>query len=578
MVLRSKEFDDIYFSPEDGVAETEHVFIKGNKLPDAWQGKERFTIAETGFGTGLNFLVAWELFEKTANASQQLHFISFEKYPLNPDVIRESLKQWSGRFQNKIDTLCAHYPLRISGWHNINLAKNINLVLIFDDLNNVIDELNTGVDAWFLDGFAPSKNPDMWSDKLFEAMNRCALPSTTAATFTAAGLVKRGLAECGFEVTKEKGFGRKRDMITAQFASTTHNTYSRQRRKEQKVAIIGGGLAGCNAAYALDNFGHKVTLFEPENQLASKASGNARGLYNPKFRKNYDPESIFYSTAFAAAYNLFNQFGAEIDFTPCGALHLANTEQKANRFKTLLNNWGWHDDHMQWVEHSESKGTAGISLEHDSLYLPNSGYVSPPKLCQKLTQNIEISYTYALPAEEDFDYIIYATGADFQSYYTLRDLDLRKVRGQITGLNATTKQLPLNTVLCYGGYTTPSSNNTVICGSTFQRWRDDEQLEKEDDIDNLNKLNAVLDTAYQIDKARIAESRAAVRTTTPDHMPAIGALSENELISSGHGSHGLLSSVEAATMLAQVISYGEVLSLPPSTLRTISPKRLIQKD
>jgi len=214
---RSDQFDDIYFSAEDGLAETKHVFLGGNGLPQAWQGKKSFTICETGFGTALNFLSAWKLFEETANEGQTLDFISFEKYPLTPEVIKEALSPWADHFGERIERLCAEYPLRIAGFHRIKISSQITLTLIFDDVNDAISQLMASVDCWFLDGFTPAKNPDMWSETLFQNMARLSKNGATFSTFTAAGDVRRGLASAGFSVEKQKGYGRKRDMIAGNF-------------------------------------------------------------------------------------------------------------------------------------------------------------------------------------------------------------------------------------------------------------------------------------------------------------------------------------------------------------------------
>lgn len=216
MVLRSEHFDDVYFSADDGLAETSHVFIEGNGLPGAWQGQERFIICETGFGTGLNFLTAWSLFEETAEPGQKLDFVSFEKYPLSPDQIREALSVWRETLGDKTDRMLAHYPVALPGFHRIALSDRVTLTLVFDDVNEAMMRLEAEADCWFLDGFKPASNPEMWSETVFEQMARLSKPGTRFATFTAAGFVKRGLEGAGFAVRKVPGFGRKREMLVGE--------------------------------------------------------------------------------------------------------------------------------------------------------------------------------------------------------------------------------------------------------------------------------------------------------------------------------------------------------------------------
>lgn len=216
---KSKQFDDVYFSVEDGLAETHHVFLDGNDLPDAWSGQARFVICETGFGTGLNFLSAWKLFEESADTDQKLDFISVEKYPLEGDFIQASLAHWSDVFEGRLEHLVEHYPMRVPGFHRIQITDRVTLTLIFDDINHALPVLDARVNCWFLDGFKPSSNPDMWSDILFREMARLSLSEASFATFTAAGDVKRGLQGAGFDVQKVTGFGRKREMLIGRFGS-----------------------------------------------------------------------------------------------------------------------------------------------------------------------------------------------------------------------------------------------------------------------------------------------------------------------------------------------------------------------
>ncbi|GJL85007.1 MAG: hypothetical protein DHS20C02_07820 [Micavibrio sp.] len=217
MVLRSQQFDDVYFSAEDGLAETHHVFLKGNDLPGRWQGlgdgKARFVVAETGFGTGLNFLATWKLFEETAEAGQALDFISFEKFPLSVEEIREALALWVDEFEGRVENMLGLYPLRVPGFHRIVLNERVSLTLVFDDVNEAMAQLEAEVDCWFLDGFKPASNPEMWSETVFAQMARLSKKGASFATFTSAGFVKRGLREAGFEVRKVPGFGGKWAML-----------------------------------------------------------------------------------------------------------------------------------------------------------------------------------------------------------------------------------------------------------------------------------------------------------------------------------------------------------------------------
>lgn len=212
---RSEQFDDVYFSAENGLAETQHVFLAGNNLPQAWTGRQRFTIAETGFGTGLNMLAAWRLFKDTAAPVQRLELISIEKFPLKAAQIEKALTPFKEAFEAELNTLLQNYPIDIlPGIHTLPLAQNVTLTLIFADVEAALQRIQPLVDCWFLDGFKPASNPEMWTQNVFDHMARLSPQDATFATFTAAGAVKRGLQQAGFTVQKVKGYGRKREMLT----------------------------------------------------------------------------------------------------------------------------------------------------------------------------------------------------------------------------------------------------------------------------------------------------------------------------------------------------------------------------
>lgn len=211
---RSKEFDDVYFSESGGLAETRHVFIDGNGLPGRWKGRPQFTIFETGLGTGLNFLATWKLFRETREAGAHMDFISVEKFPLDAAQIKDYLSLWSDELKYELEILCGNYPKETAGTHKIVMDDSTALTLIFEDVNNALPIMEEKVDCWFLDGFKPVSNPDMWSETVFQNMVRLSNPGATFATFTAAGAVKRGLQAAGFTVEKRDGFGWKRDMLT----------------------------------------------------------------------------------------------------------------------------------------------------------------------------------------------------------------------------------------------------------------------------------------------------------------------------------------------------------------------------
>lgn len=575
---RSAQFDDIYFSAENGLEETHYVFLKGNNLPHAWEGRENFTIAETGFGTGLNFLSVWKLFEETADVDQTLDFISVEKYPLFPADIREALKPWADCFDTRLEEMLTLYPLRIAGFHRIKINPRITLTLIFDDINVALPRVEALVDCWFLDGFTPAKNPDMWSEGVFQEMARLSRKGSTYATFTAAGDVRRGLATAGFSVEKQRGFGHKREMIAGAYEGAGAIP-QKSLKRGAKIAIIGGGLAGTSCAYVLKQYGYEPVIYEAANCLASGASGNVIGLYNPRFSKLRDSLSDFFAPAYAQLIRTVKQAGDDVEYRPCGALHLMNALNKEERLRSMAHHWLWHSDHVQVVTAEQASEIAGLQIESDALYLPDSGSVSPRKLCAFYARGVEVHLNTKIEdiSVLDVDAIILANGAAVKNFNMLSWLPIESVRGQVSLLQATAASSALKCNLCYGGYLSPSCENIHVAGSTFEKWVDHTEVTTENHEDNVRKLKENM-PALRGEDFIVQSGRAGIRVATNDRFPVVGAVPNhnNIYVSSAFGSHGLVGSITAAHLIADLLR-GGARSLPVDTAMALSPHRFVER-
>lgn len=575
---RSAQFDDIYFSAENGLEETAHVFLRGNNLPEAWQGRKYFTIAETGFGTGLNFFSVWKLFEETAGSDQTLEFISVEKYPLTPQEIKRALEPWQDFLGERVDVFLKQYPIRIAGFHRIKINQQITLTLIFDDVNEALSQLQAGVDCWFLDGFTPAKNPDMWSEKVFQEMARLSNEGARYATFTAAGDVRRGLEVAGFSVQKQKGFGHKRDMIAGTYQGEGQSLKS-GLKSGTRVAIIGGGLAGTSCAYVLKQYGYEPVIYEASDRLASGASGNSVGLYNPRFSKLRDDLSNFFASAYAQFIRTVKQAGEQVDYTPCGALHLMNAPDKEARLQSMARHWLWHSDHVQVLDEKMASEVAGIKLDCGALYLPDSGYVSPEKLCAYYAHDVDIHLNTKIDDFSDLEEeaIILANGAAIKNFEALSWVPLDSVRGQVSLLEGTQKSRSLKCTLCYGGYLSPLSQGNHTAGSTFEKWVDHTDVTEENHADNIKTLkDNIVILAEEDFKAQ--SGRAGFRAATNDRFPVVGAVphQNNVYVSAALGSHGLVGAIAAAHLIADMLRSGPA-SLPSDTVNALSPQRFLDR-
>lgn len=567
----SRQFDDVYFSADNGLAETQHVFIESNALPRAWQGYESYVIGETGFGTGLNFLCAWKLFEETADEGAQLHFVSFEKYPMQADEIRDALSVFEGELGGYIQRFLNKYPILIPGFHRIAVTERVFLTLLFDDINDAIPEVDAEVDCWFLDGFTPAKNPEMWTDTVFQNMARLSTPGASFATFTAAGGVKRGLREAGFEVEKKEGFGRKRDMLAGHFPG------EKQVRKISKprVAIIGGGLAGTSCAYALKRYGLSSVIYERNEGVAQEASGNTAGLYNPRFSAFRAADSNFYASGFAQCLQVFPDCD-DINFQKVGALHLINSDEKKKRFENLCASWGWPGDELSICSAVKASDIAGLQIQQDALYLKQSGSVSPAKLCQQYADGIEVRQEAVKDISAINADIIILTNA-----YAAKDfvpwLPIHSVRGQVSEIRASDLSSQLKCNLHYGGYLSAAQDGKHMLGSTFQKWLEHTDVVEEDHAENVKRLAENIPALAGQDFG-ILSGWAGLRTSSKDRFPIAGAVpgSSHIYMSTAHGSHGIVSSLASAQLIADLIT-GAPRSQSLQVQKALSAQRFIDR-
>ncbi len=432
----SDRFGDVYFSADSGLEETRHVFLQGNSLAErfaALQAGESICIAETGFGTGLNFLCAWQLFEQAATPGASLDFFSVEKFPLENDELRAALALWP-ELHAQAEILLARWQRRVPGWNRWHFASGrVRLTLAINDVEEALPQLPTGsVDAWFLDGFSPAKNPEMWGDAVLTNIVRASRDSATLATYTSAGWVRRGLQQAGFAVQKVSGFGSKREMVRGALAmgcevriecsptlnpspggrgkpsdaSTTernshplshwgragvgeHFTHTSALGKTPRTAlIIGGGIAGCAAAHALAQRGIAVTLIERAAQLATEGSGNPRGILHARYGAGNNPLHRFVLAAYGHALTLLDQAVPVdgINRAECGLLQLACNEVESKRIARLAQ-LEWPAHLMQFVDAAQASELAGVEMMPGGLWFPGGGWVVPPKVCAALASD-----------------------------------------------------------------------------------------------------------------------------------------------------------------------------------------------
>ncbi|MEQ1974948.1 bifunctional tRNA (5-methylaminomethyl-2-thiouridine)(34)-methyltransferase MnmD/FAD-dependent 5-carboxymethylaminomethyl-2-thiouridine(34) oxidoreductase MnmC [Xenorhabdus sp. SGI240] len=567
----SEQFDDVYFSNQDGLEETLYVFLKGNHFPQRFNTHSRpeCVIAETGFGTGLNFLTLWRAFshfkqQYPESVLKRLHYISFEKYPLKPSDLKTAHRRWP-EFKAFSAQLCQQWPLALAGCHRLILDNGaITLDLWFGDVNDLLPKISSGltekVDAWFLDGFAPAKNPQMWSEQLFAAMAKFCRPEGTFATFTSAGIVRRGLQAAGFNVTKVKGFGRKREMLTGTLSSSGgplrlpyEPWFSRKAATcTDDIAIIGGGIASALTALALVRRGAKVTLYCQDAQPAQNASGNQQGAIYPLLNGNADPLERFFTSAFTFARRQYDQLideNVSFDHQWCGVSQLAYDEKSAKKISKMLRTT-WPEEIALGMNRNQLSHASGIDVNYDGIHYPQGGWLYPAQLTQaviklaeqrgmqvyvnhKITQLIQSENGWQLQIEhkenlqcKDHNVVIIANGHCLPQFEQTKKLPVTAVRGQVSHIPTTDSLSQLKSVLCYDGYMTPvNPNNQYHCiGASYQRNQLDtlySSIEQQENRDRLLKCFPDVDWPQEVDISE-EKSRQGIRCVIRDHMPMVG--------------------------------------------------------
>ncbi|RUO77149.1 bifunctional tRNA (5-methylaminomethyl-2-thiouridine)(34)-methyltransferase MnmD/FAD-dependent 5-carboxymethylaminomethyl-2-thiouridine(34) oxidoreductase MnmC [Idiomarina seosinensis] len=575
----SNQFDDIYFSVDSGIDESRYVFLEQNGLPERFKNLPQhyeFVVTETGFGTGLNFLICWQLFLQQAPVDCRLLFVSFEKFPLTRDQLQQAY-QTLPSLAPLCEQLLAVYPATDTGCHRLLLANGrITLDLWVGDLeqqlNYFLPQATGQIDCWFLDGFAPAKNPDMWQPGLFRSMAESAHANTSYATFTAAGVVKRGLSEAGFKVEKIKGFGRKREMLRGQLAEPKL-AQKKPSLNTTPVTIVGGGIAAATLALALTHRSVPVQVIS--SGIADAASGNPQGAVYPLLHAEITPLSQFYLQAFSTAVSCYLPWQQQHWF-PTGVMQPAFNQQRQLRAEKIANNL-YHPDSVSFTTKEHSNAAAQIPLNQDSLHYPRAGWLRPERMVNELfaaagCQPQQASFS----AEMDSPATPLVIAAGHNSAYLVEQLSgqslpINPVRGQISLVKASPLTRSLNKVLCYKGYMIPADNGVHCIGATFNRADASDEQRANDDLENQTSLKSCANQLWA-DDLSVVGSRASVRATTPDHQPVIGRVIDNLYLLSGLGSRGLTAAPLLAEILAAQLT-GGLQPLSDDALRRLSVDR-----
>lgn len=572
---RSGRFGDVYFSQQDGLAEARAVFLAGCGLPTAWEGRRRFCVAELGFGTGLNIAALLDLWRREGPAEGHLSVFSVEGFPLGREEARRALEAWpelAGVTQALLDV----WPQATPGFHRLDLPDfKATLDLAIGDVGWALSQWTGQADAWFLDGFAPSTNPDMWSDAVLDGIAARSAPGARAATFTVAGAVRRGLSGRGFSVDKRPGHGRKRERLEARLPGPAADS-----PRIPSVAVIGAGIAGAALVRAFAALGVRVTVIEAEGSGAG-ASGFPTALVTPRFDAGDAGIAALHAQALTRAAALYAPLPDAVVGT--GVLQLEQMPRDAVRFARVAGQPIWADGAMEVRDAAACAAGLGESVACGGLWMRDAMAVRPAVVIDAWlgpAERITATVTRIEATEGGWqlrdatDAVVLEAGivvvaAGWGSAELVPGLALAPVRGQANWVEGVQTG-----PVAWGGYAVPTGSG-LLFGATHDRGETEGGPSDEATARNLATVAARLpQLAARIAAAGPVQARTAVRATTPDRLPLAGAMpgTDGLFMLGGMGSRGFC----VAPLLAEhvaALATGAPSPLPADLAARVDPSR-----
>ncbi|KVE35036.1 bifunctional tRNA (5-methylaminomethyl-2-thiouridine)(34)-methyltransferase MnmD/FAD-dependent 5-carboxymethylaminomethyl-2-thiouridine(34) oxidoreductase MnmC [Burkholderia sp. TSV86] len=621
----SPRYGDIYHSAAGALAQADHVFLRGNGLPQRWRGRQAFTIVETGFGIGCNFLATWAAWRDDPSRCGRLHFVSVEKHPFARDDLRRATAHIVAHTTTEplADALANAWPALMPGLHRLEFDDGrVTLTLAFGDALDMLPALVLRADAFYLDGFAPSKNADLWSASIFKSLARLADERATFATYTSSSAVRRALDEAGFACRKVAGFASKREMLVGEFAPRW-----RVRRHEPPRAfaagtrdalVIGTGLAGCAIAERLAARGWCVTLIDRHATLASEASGNPAGVFHPMIARDDNLAARLSRAGFFYALTRWRALecaGHTFAHSKSGLVQLASS---ANEFERMCNSIATLDvrgELASALSRDDAQTLLQTRVDHGGWFFPQGGSIDPAALaiaqCASARARVVCADVARLQQSADGRWhaldtagaalaqasiAIVANAADAARVAGLRHAPTQRVRGQLTLLPAgIAPAVPIPVI--GDGYVVPLANGTTLTGATYEPGNADLTTNDASHRDNLARLERLLPAFSTAAAPGKLAGRVGFRCVASDRLPFIGELADEAAASLnaaaltgaqlrdvpratglygafGYGSRGLVWAALGAELIASQIE-GEPWPLERELAEAIDPARFL---
>jgi len=591
----SSQFGDVYYSRHDERAESQYVFLAANALSKRWQAAttstQSFSVAELGFGSGLNFLQVWQAWSQATERPRQLSYIAFEKHPLTASALQLAHEKWP-ELSSLSQQLLAAYPDHSSGCHRLCLSDDVILDLYYGDAYSQLlgrqRSGSSGFNAWFLDGFSPRLNPEMWELRLFQLVAGSSHSQTTLSSYSVAGKVRRNLQNAGFSVEKLPGFARKRHMLGASLAPNYSASPIAETRpwfrlpalkpadtrgKHRNALIIGAGLAGCSSAYSLAQRGWQVTLCDSAAELASGASGNSQLALRCRLFKQASAIANYFLHCFLFASRQFDQLAlaGDLHWHKSGVLQLQSALNKRQQLSSSDLSAVYAAAVIRQTSLLEASALAGAELLEPALYSQGGGWINPHSLCRAYTAhpNIHLSHTNSITALSHEDGIWSAVDAKGQSVtdpakvviiansYQAKQFEqtsaipLQAVRGQTTEIASNVLSEELKLVISGQRTIFPASTHTHTVSASYSTDALDSNINESENLENIEMASTLFANSKFL-QSEITGARASLRCNSVDQLPVVGPVANAAAMQScfaplAHNARANFSAIAAAS-------------------------------
>ncbi len=617
----SRDYGDVYHSAESGPGQAQHVFLGGNGLPRNWARARVFTIVETGFGLGLNFLATWRLWRDDPARCEHLHFVSIEKHPFDRATLA-ALHQRHDEFAPLARQLQQAWPPLVSGLHRLHFEDDrLTLTLVFGDVAELVPRLRLRADAIFLDGFAPRLNQEMWSPQLMQRLARLARPGTTVATYSSASAVRQGLEAAGFAVEKCPGFGRKREMLRGSYVPRRPRAAPSGIGSRHAI-VIGAGIAGAAVSERLARRGWRIDLIESRAMPGAQAPARYAGVFHPHLSRDDCMLSRAARNGFLyaiARWLALERSGPAPTWARCGVLQLAAEAKQEQHMMAAIAVLGFPAEFALYLERGAAEAHAGCTLGGGGLWFPGAGWMRPLSLVaaqaaaagpalraqfgvrvERIARSGELWQALAADGRliAAAPVLVLANSNDAARLAPMAQA-LQRIRGQVSYLPAVSLSAP-RVVLTGSGYVLPAVDGIVVAGSTYDRDNDDPEPQLQGHEANLQRLPQLMPQARVAATAATLEGAVGFRCAPPDHLPLVGAMPdvdaarlskaalsgaqladlprrEGLYCAAGYASRGLVWAALAGEMLASQIE-GEPMPLESDLADALDPGRFVMKQ